>query len=102
MAIVSEDEWKEFKSDILEPDKTTVREVLNYMMKCHDNSKRGQRTTISRSISSVLKYYKFDDLARDVNVKNFVSKKGAGYRSYYEFIYRYEELLKIKKHRWSD
>lgn len=102
MAIVTEDEWKEFKSDILEPDKTTVREVLNYMMKCHDNSKRGQKTAISRSIASVLKYYKFDDLAKDVCLKEFISKKGAGCRSYYEFIHRYDELLKIKKYRWSD
>lgn len=101
MAIMDEKEWAEFKSAMLGKDDIRVLEVIEYMAELRRKMVRGERTSMSRAIGSVLRFYSKDDLARDVNMKDFVSKKGAGVRSFLEFNMRYEELKKKRKEKYG-
>lgn len=70
----------------------TVGDVVRYMMLVKTYSDRGERTRMGRTTASVLRFYSMNDMADQVNASDFTSKRGAGYRAYWEFVLRYEEL----------
>lgn len=101
MAIVTEKEWAEFRSSVLGPDSTTVGEVVRYMAECREGACRDEKRTLARTIASVLRSYSQTDLAVDVNLKGFVSVRGSGVRSFWEFTRRYGDLKGMKRDKWK-